>query len=98
MSDRSDNLSLPYIQPSQAQKHVTHNEALRQLDALVQLAVRSASVTTPPALPEPGQRYIVPTGASGDWAGQEGALAVFEETGWAFYAPNPGWIAWMMPS
>ena len=98
MSDRSDNLSLPYIQPSQAQKHVTHNEALRQLDALVQLAVSSASVTTPPALPEPGQRYIVPAGASGDWAGQEGALAVFEETGWAFYAPNPGWIAWVEDS
>ncbi|EAP78104.1 DUF2793 domain-containing protein [Roseovarius nubinhibens] len=98
MSDRSDNLSLPYIQPSQAQKHVTHNEALRQLDAVVQLAVSSASVTTPPALPEPGQRYIVPAGASGDWAGQEGALAVFEETGWAFYAPNPGWIAWVEDS
>ncbi|WP_370211785.1 DUF2793 domain-containing protein [Roseovarius sp.] len=98
MSDRSDNLSLPYIQPSQAQKHVTHNEALRQLDAVVQLAVSSASVTTPPALPEPGQRYIVPAGASGDWAGQDGALAVFEETGWAFYAPNPGWIAWVEDS
>ena len=30
------NLSLPYILASQAQKHVTHNEAIRALDCLVQ--------------------------------------------------------------
>ena len=28
-------LSMPYIEPSQAQKHVTHNEALRVLDLAV---------------------------------------------------------------
>jgi len=28
------NLQLPYIAASQAQKHVTHNEALRMIDAL----------------------------------------------------------------
>ena len=33
------NLALPCIEGSQAQKHVTHNEALRVLDTLVQLAV-----------------------------------------------------------
>ena len=32
MTDTSPVLALPYIQPSQAQKHVTHNEALRQLE------------------------------------------------------------------
>ncbi len=37
--EQSANLQLPYIMPSQAQKHVTHNEAIRTLDALVQLAV-----------------------------------------------------------
>jgi hypothetical protein len=37
MPDTSHALSLPLIQPSQAQKHVTHNEALRILDAVVQL-------------------------------------------------------------
>ena len=39
MSQTSTHLSLPYIQGGQAQKHVTHNEALRQLDLLVQLSV-----------------------------------------------------------
>jgi hypothetical protein len=33
--DQTPNLKLPYILPSQAQKHVTHNEALRLLDAVV---------------------------------------------------------------
>ena len=35
MTDTSSNLKLPFILPSQAQKHVTHNEALQILDALV---------------------------------------------------------------
>ena len=39
--ENSANLQLPYIMPSQAQKHVTHNEAVRTLDALVQLVCES---------------------------------------------------------
>ena len=33
-------LGLPVIAAAQAQKHVTHNEALRILDALVMLSVK----------------------------------------------------------
>lgn len=29
MTETTPNLILPYIMPSQAQKHVTHNEAIR---------------------------------------------------------------------
>ena len=39
MSDITTHLLLPYILAAQAQKHVTHNEALRLLDAMVQLSV-----------------------------------------------------------
>lgn len=39
MPDKTPNLALPFILPAQAQKHVTHNEALQRLDALVQLVV-----------------------------------------------------------
>jgi len=39
MSDITTHLLLPHILASQAQKHVTHNEALRLLDAMVQLSV-----------------------------------------------------------
>ena len=31
--DSTPNLQLPYLMAAQAQKHVTHNEALRALDA-----------------------------------------------------------------
>jgi hypothetical protein len=39
---------LPLIEPSQAQKHVTHNEALAVLDVLVQTTATSRSLTAPP--------------------------------------------------
>jgi hypothetical protein len=52
-------LQLPYLLASQAQKHVTHNEALRLLDAMVQLAVLDRDLTAPPGSPADGDRYIV---------------------------------------
>ncbi len=39
MPDHTNHLSLPLIAAAQAQKHVTHNEALLALDSLVQIAV-----------------------------------------------------------
>ena len=95
MSDRSANLSLPFILPSQAQKHVTHNEALVALDALVQLSVISAVQTAPPASPAEGERYLVPAGATGAWSGQDDKLAVKDASGWLFLDPREGWTAWV---
>ncbi|MDF1671600.1 MAG: DUF2793 domain-containing protein [Roseovarius sp.] len=95
MSDNSANLTLPYLQPAQAQKHITHNEALRRLDALVQLAVISASGITPPSTPADGDRYILPVGATGAWAGQSSAIAIYETNVWTFIAPREGWCAWV---
>jgi hypothetical protein len=65
MSDVSAVLALPYIQPSQAQKHVTHNEALRTLDVIVQLAVLDRTRTAPPGAAAIGDRHIVAAGATG---------------------------------
>lgn len=93
MPDTSPILALPYIMPAQAQKHVTHNEALRQLDAIVQLVVISAQRSAPPANPGPGDRYVVGTAATGDWTGQDGAIAVADVSGWQFYDAQPGWRA-----
>ena len=63
--EQSANLLLPYIMPSQAQKHVTHNEAIRRLDALVQLGVLDRDLHTPPVLPVDGDRYLVADGGAG---------------------------------
>ncbi len=96
MPDLSANLSLPLIQPSQAQKHVTHNEALMILDAVVQLTVVTQALASPPADPEEGARYIVGTGGTGAWAGQDNALAVFRGGVWQFLTPQPGWRAFVI--
>jgi hypothetical protein len=92
-SDVSAILSLPYLQPAQAQKHVTHNEALRQLDLLVQLAVASRQAAVPPADPAAGLRLIVPAGATGAFAGRDGAIALWDDGEWHFTTPLPGWRA-----
>ncbi|WP_297771189.1 DUF2793 domain-containing protein [uncultured Roseovarius sp.] len=94
MSDHSSNLLLPYIQPSQAQKHVTHNEALRRLDAIVQLTVQSFDASSPPADPADGDIHALGAGASGVWAGQDGMLAYHASGHWIFLAPKDGWRAW----
>ncbi|GGD22218.1 DUF2793 domain-containing protein [Sinisalibacter lacisalsi] len=93
MSDNSPRLDLPYIQSAQAQKHVTHNEALRVLDALVQLAVVQFDATTPPSLPLEGEVHALGAGAQGDWSGKDGQLAMFVDGAWQFHAPQPGWTA-----
>lgn len=89
----SNILALPFMQPSQAQKHVTHNEALELLDTVVQLVVESFDATTPPVPPVAGEVHAVGAGASGAWAGQEGRLAVWQESGWQFIPPRDGWRA-----
>lgn len=95
MADNSTILSLPLILPAQAQKHVTHNEALRVLDVVVQLAVKNRNLTTPPAAPVAGDRHIVAPGAVAAWSGQAGNIALFEDGLWQFFAPLPGWRAWV---
>lgn len=96
MSEASPRLSLPYIQPSQNQKHVTHNAAIAQLDILVQLAVESRSLGLPPVTPAAADRYIVASAATGAWDGQDGRLAIWEEGAWTFVDPRPGWLAWVI--
>jgi len=93
MSDTSPILSMPYIQPAQAQKHVTHNEALRLLDMIVQLAVLSADQSVPPSTAVDGDRYLVAASGQAEWAGQDGNIAVFVDASWQFIVPLEGWSA-----
>jgi Protein of unknown function (DUF2793) len=93
--DSSPNLILPYIIAAQAQKHVTHNEALRGLDALVQLMVLDKDLSSPPGSPADGDRYIVAASPTGAWSGQAGKIAAWQDGAWAFYTPREGWRAWL---
>src|ERR1700754_4239801 len=92
------NLALPCIEAAQAQRHVTHNEALRLLDTLVQLTVLDRDLNAPPASPVDGQCWIVkaspsPTGA---WAGHGNHLVAWQDGAWQFSVPRTGWIAYVV--
>ena len=95
MSDITTHLLLPDIPASQAQKHVTHNEALRLLDAMVQLSVLDRDVTAAPASPADGDRYLVAASASGLWAGWDLNVAFWIDGVWQRLVPRPGWLAWV---
>jgi hypothetical protein len=88
-------LGLPVIEAAQAQKHVTHNEALVLLDALVQLAVESRTLAEPPTAPAEGECYIPAASASGDWSGWDGELALYSGGGWIRITPKSGMKAWV---
>lgn len=92
---QTDNLALPYIAASQAQKHVTHNEAIRKLDALVHLSVLQKDLTAPPSSPAKGARYLVAASATGDWQGKDNRIAAWQDGAWVFYQPKDGWCVWI---
>lgn len=88
-------LALPLLMQSQAQKHVTVNEALLRLDALSQLVLVSRSIADPPTSPAEGDCYGVPSGAAGGWPGHPGQIAAFVGGGWDFVSPSRGWRAFI---
>lgn len=95
MSELTPNLTLPYLMAAQAQKHVTHNEAIRMLDAVVQLSVKDRNLAAPPGSPADGHRYIVAASPSGAWAGQALKIAAWQDGVWEFFTPREGWLAWI---
>jgi hypothetical protein len=87
-------LALPLIAASQGQKHVTHNEAIRLLDGIVQLSVINQTLTAPPGSPAAGDRYIVATGATGLWTGFDDCIAYWVSSAWVKLTPQVGWQAY----
>lgn len=91
----SPKLALPYIATGQAQKETTHNDALNDLDTLLMLRILDRDLTAPPGSPTDGAAYIVATGATGLWAGQDGKIALYY-AGWRFKTPQSGWRAFIV--
>jgi len=92
------NLDLEPLVSAQAQKHVTVNEAFARIDAATQLAVLDRDAPDPPASPADGDRYLLPTGATGSWNGRDGTIAAWEGAtgGWMFLTPRTGWRLWLI--
>lgn len=90
----SPNLALAYIVASQAQKEVTHNEAINHLDALVQSIALTMGENTPPVLPTEGAVYIVGDVPVDAWSDQAGKIACYYG-GWEFKTPKHGWSVYI---
>ncbi len=88
--EESARWALPMLFAGQAQKEMQHNEALTLIDALLHGRAESADMTAPPGAPGIGRCWIVAAGATGEWAGQGGAVALWTDGGWRFIAPRAG--------
>jgi hypothetical protein len=88
-------LMLPLMAAAQAQKHVTYNEAILRLDAMVQLSVKDRHLTSPPGSPSDGDRYIPASGATGAWEDWDLNIAWFVDGVWTKLVPRGGWIAYV---
>lgn len=86
---------MPLLASGQAQKEVTHNEALNVIDRRMQMSVVSRRLAAPPEPVTTGAAFIVPADATGAWAGQQNRIASFDGFGWTFDEPRAGWLAWI---
>jgi hypothetical protein len=87
--------AFPYIQTSQAQKEVTHNEALLMVDALMSLSLEDRHLSAPPVSPQNGQVWFINGAGSGAWNGQSSKLAHYDSGQWYFYVVPDGLRAWI---
>jgi len=87
--------ALPELAASQAQKHVTHNDALIQLDVLICCRILDRDLSTPPGSPSDGDAYIVKATGTGAWSGEDGKIAYCVDGAWRFYAPFTGLSAFI---
>lgn len=90
MSDLSTRLALPYLAAGQAQKHITVNESLGLIDALIGAAVLDRDLAAPPVAPDEGDCYLVAEDATDEWDGWDGDIAIFQDGAWRRVTPPIG--------
>jgi hypothetical protein len=81
--------ALPLLFAGQSQKEFYVNEAHALTDALLHAACDGESAA-PPATPGEGEAWIVASGATGEWAGEDGKLAARQSGNWLFATPSDG--------
>jgi hypothetical protein len=88
--------ALPNIYVGQAQKEVTHNEALAKIDSLLHPVVEDYISTPPPALDSnsDGLCWLIAAAATGVWTGKAGQIARWSGGGWRYMLPVEGLVVW----
>lgn len=87
--------AFPFLSAGQAQKEVTHNEALSLLDAGLHAAAEAFGLNAPPTSPDIGQCWIIGSSPTGAWVGHAHALAAWTGGGWRFLPPIDGLCVWL---
>jgi hypothetical protein len=64
--------------------------ALQRLTVTPWIPVKSISLTAPPVAPAIGDTYVIATGATGSWDGNDGKLTEYTAAGWAMITPKDG--------
>lgn len=86
--DTTSRHQLPLLAVSQAQKELTHNEALVRVDALLHPVVEAQLAT--PAIPtnaDIGKCWLISSSANGEWADKAGQIACWIGGGWRYFLP-----------
>jgi Protein of unknown function (DUF2793) len=88
--------ALPNLFVSQAQKEVTHNEALARIDALLHPVVQDNLTAPPTALVEAddGKCWLIAAPAIGIWSGKERQIARWSGGSWRYLLPVDGMAIW----
>jgi hypothetical protein len=98
MTDTTPRLGAPLLAAAQAQKHVTHNDALYQFDALIDLRLLGQFTNAPPSSPADGDAYLIGSTPTSVWTGQAGKIASCADGAWRFYPPFEGLRAYVVPA
>ena len=94
MINMTARLTLPMLHAGQAQKEMTHNEALLALDVLLHPEVEEVGRNQPPEVPGDGQCWIVGEAPVGAWTGQADMIAAWSAGGWRFLRGCEGMLLW----
>jgi Protein of unknown function (DUF2793) len=82
----------PYLAVAQAQKEITHNEALLMVDALLHPVVEAELNTTPTITvgTQKGLCWLIGTAPNGVWINKAAHIAYWTGEGWRYFAPVEG--------
>jgi len=58
-------------------------------------SVKNRTTTTPPTTNAEGDRYIIPSGATGAWSSKTNEIAHWNGTAWEYYTPDVGWSVYV---
>ena len=80
---------------SQAQKEITHNEALVMIDALLHMAVEAALSAAPAVTDDDiGKSWAIHGTPTAAWASKAGQIAHWVGGSWRFVVPHEGMRVW----